>query len=254
MLEIRPLRLDFFTDRLKRRQPFAFARYGDGEMLAILGVQGRNCDGTEYTPDLGEALARTLTQPRHEDYLYAIGPKAAKGGDGLGARVAEWIAANAPGIRWHDTEVLLAASLHGELHPFVQMLARRRTVLVGGAHLAKLPLSPMAHIVTPDRDAWTFKSDIAREVLRAASMTNPQRRAEVILFSAGMVSKVLMWELYPLLCRHTSLIDTGSLWDMYCGRDSRSYARRLPQVRKLELATLNFCGIVMRFAEQGSYA
>ncbi|MEF8811131.1 MAG: hypothetical protein V5A47_09435, partial [Bacteroidales bacterium] len=44
-------------DNLIDREPFAFARYGDGEWNAIFGKDGTNCDGHEYYEDMGKRLA-----------------------------------------------------------------------------------------------------------------------------------------------------------------------------------------------------
>lgn len=245
MTRIHALSLEFFTARLRQRAPCAFVRYGDGEFNAILGAAGQNCDGHAYFPDLGTALAKTLREPRgrrSENYLYALGPKAAQG---MRECVTAWLRENAPALLWHDTEVFLRSSLTGELYPLVSALNQRRVVFVGAAHLVRLwernlMRPPQAHVVTPDVNAWLDKNRIAQDILQVVRQTNPNRQLDAVLFSAGMLSKVLIWELYPLLGNEMSLWDTGSLFDMYCGKDSRSYARKLGAARKCELARQNF--------------
>lgn len=248
MISIQPLTLSLFTDRLRHRQPFTFVRYGDGEWNAIFKVRGQNCDGHKYFDDLGDALARTLTEPRGGAYFYSIGPKAAKG---MQSQVTRWLAAHtSPTIQWHDSEVLLTASLRGALYPLVKMLNHRRVVVVGASHLARLwePVNggrgllrePQAHVITPTVNAWLDRKRIAQDILLAAHPTNPNSRADVVLFSAGMLSKVLIWQISETLGKTISLWDTGSLFDLYCGVDSRSYARRMPMERKIELVRLNF--------------
>lgn len=241
-IQIQPLALENFTARLKSRNPFAFVRYGDGEFNAILGVRGHNCDGHEYFEDLGDALAETLKHPRGGDYVYAIGPKAAKG---MNVPVTRWLSRNAPKVEWRDSEVLLTASLAGELFPLVRVLNHRRVVIVGAAHLTQLweqglLREPQAHVMVPNINAWLDQRRIAQDILRAVNPANAARRADVVLFSAGMTSKVLIWSLFPILGETTSLLDTGSLFDFYCGKDSRSYARRMTLERKRELAIVNF--------------
>lgn len=84
---------------------------------------------------------------------------------------------------------------------------------------------------------WHTRQDIER----ASRSSNPLRQAEVVLFCAGMTTKVLMWELYPLLSRERmTLLDLGSVLDMYCGVDSRKYARQMPAAQKETLRRLNF--------------
>lgn len=241
MISVQPIALDFFVSRLERRNPFAFVRYGDGEWNCIHHAPGENCDHSTYFPDLGEALAETLRKPHTGNYLYAMGPKAAQS-PLIGKSVQRWLDENAPDIIWNDSEVFLRTSLAGALYPLVRILRLRRVVLVGGAHLQALAeLDPLVHVIVPDVNAWLDKERIAKDILRASFSTNPLKRAEVILFCAGMTSKVLMWELYPLMHQErVTMLDMGSVFDMYCGVDSRKYARQMPAHQKEALWRLNF--------------
>jgi hypothetical protein len=50
---------------------------------------------------------------------------------------------------------------------------------------------------------------------------------EVVGFSAGMTTNVLIYDLFPDYGQSLSLVDFGSVWDVYAGRLSRSYQRRM---------------------------
>lgn len=230
LIEVRKLPLSFFVDALNENHPFGFARYGDGEWSALLGARGANCDGQVYSSELGADLERTLLERR--DYFYAIGPKAMH--KELGQRVEQWLVDHAPRLIWYDTEVFLNASLMGELRPFVNALRRKRVLLVGPPHLARLKaLNAIGLVVTPDRNAYAEKARLEIEILKQAEL------ADVILFSAGPAAKVMLYDLYPQLKTTHTLIDCGSLWDVYCGVNSRRYARRMGLEEKQRLCQLN---------------
>lgn len=231
-IKVQPLTLDMFTHALDVHQPFSFVRYGDGEFNAVLGVQGENCDGHKYYGDMGNALAQTLHKPRTEKYFYGIGPKATK--RAFSENVNWFLERHAVSIPWHDSEVFLTASLAGALHPLIERIRNLPdTVLVGPRYLQSLHLCKQ-HIPVPEKNAWLYRNEARNELSKV------MREASLILFSSGFLSKVLIWELHPYCVRKTFLWDTGSVFDMYCGRDSRTYARKLPREQKIQLLAQNF--------------
>jgi len=65
----REIKVDCFTDRIRRREPFSYLRYGDAEWLSMLGAQGRNSGGHDFMPEtLGCELRDTL------DYVASLAP------------------------------------------------------------------------------------------------------------------------------------------------------------------------------------
>jgi len=230
-MNVAPLSLAYFVHALEHRKPFAFARYGDGEFNAIFGTPGHNCDGHIYYTDMGAELAQTLTEPRPPPYVYGIGPKAARR---LAGSVTRWLTTHAPRLEFATSETFVNASVAGELLPLMRTLQKKRILLVGGAHLKPVAAYLAAtHITAPEKNAWLRKRALKTQIQNAA------QNAQVVLFSAGMVSKILIWELAPHY-PNTFLWDTGSLFDMYCGKDSRSYARRMSEAQKQALARQNF--------------
>lgn len=228
--------LDWFVAQIERKNPFAFVRYGDGEFNCVLGADGENCDHHLYYPDLGVALRATLTQPHSPPYFYAMGPKASRSLR-IGVHVERWLTQNAPNVEWRNSETFLNAALSGDLYPLIHALNERRLMIVGGSHLRDLPvLQPLTHVKTPLVNAWLSHEQIHMAILAHAP------KVDTILFCAGMTAKVLMWQLYPQLKDHI-LLDLGSLFDVYCGVDSRKYARLMPGARKQELLNANFHNI-----------
>lgn len=245
MLEVSALQIEFFAARLARRNPVSYARYGDGEFNAILGKKGENCDHHTYFPQMGEELAQTLLRPRRGNYMYGIGPKASRNVE-LRDEVGTWIEANTTDIAWNTSEVFLHASLDGTLGTLIQELRQRRVLWLAPQHMTKFLLREPSwmHWVAPSRNAWLDKVVLRDALVWLLS----QHQLDAVLFCAGMVSKILIWELFPEWGGRVQLWDMGSVFDMYCGVDSRSYARRMGLAHKTHLLKANF-GIVLEEEE-----
>lgn len=215
-MKIIKLPLEWFTARLVTGTPFSFSRYGDGEFQAILGHQGRTKDGQLYTPELREALAKTLLEPRA--YKYAVGPMAMRM---HGPDILAWLAKENIHIKWYDTETLLEASIAGELKPFIDALRQRRVRYFAPRHLAQIAnLLPNAYLYPCNsKNAFGGYDDL---LLTAAQEV---KSGDVVLLSCGPAAKVLLHDLYNCDSSLT-ILDIGSLLDPYVGRISRSYMSR----------------------------
>ena len=45
---------------IKEEKPITFAKFGDGEYMCAIGLQGHNCDGTNYSPELAQGLKTSI--------------------------------------------------------------------------------------------------------------------------------------------------------------------------------------------------
>jgi hypothetical protein len=55
--------LEFFLDKIRSREAFAFSRWGDGEWKSVLGQHKpgkHNCDGHRFFPPMGKELGQVL--------------------------------------------------------------------------------------------------------------------------------------------------------------------------------------------------
>lgn len=209
--------LSYYVDLIEADIPFALARYGDGEFAAMRGVQGANCDGHEYFPDLGEDLRRAVLAKR--PYFYAIGPKA------LEEQAADtWLAAHGVDIQWHNADVFRDASVAGKLYPLVQALRGRRMLYVGPRHVCRLVQEWLAcdTLVISASNCYLHKSAILEHI---RLFLRGSHRPTIVGLSAGPTANVLVDELWQDVGAVT-LIDFGSIWDVYAGVQSRSYMRK----------------------------
>lgn len=228
-MKVYKLPLEWFTNKLNAGIPFAFARYGDGEFQAILGWNGKTKDGQTYTPELREALAQTLLVPC--DYKYAVGPMALRM---HGPDILTWLENERINLKWYDTEVFLEASINGTLRPFIDSLRARNVLYFAPRHLHRLSDSiPSLRVHECDgHEAYSRIDQLLAAGVSAA------RKFDVMLFSCGPASKVLVYRLKRQLPRLT-LIDIGSLFDPYFGVYSRTYMKRQDWQK---LARLNLGG------------
>jgi len=218
--------IDFVT-MLENERPFHFVRYGDGEWRVIFGDPGFNCDGHNYKiPGLQEDMIRTIKV--HKTYFYGM--------QGLASKLfPKRIEAFLEGlfIPWIDADIFHDASRNGNLNPFISALKNKRVCFVGPKHLTT-PNTFMSSlscrpgnlcIFVPDKNCYLAKSEIYRRIETVAD------EMQVFVFSAGFLSKILIWELHSFL-KPNWLIDVGSLWDPYCGINSRRYHYTIPEAFK----------------------
>lgn len=226
MIEAKQPPLSYYVSRLESGAPFAFSRWGDGEFLAVLGYGGQNCDRHEYFPALGADLRRVLLN--QHPYTFAIGPLATAY---LGRKIERFLSEQKVAIEWHSTDIFVESLLAGQLQPLVDVLRGKRVHYVGPGHLFNrrragtvAGVFPWASAsVIPDVNCYLSKARILDGIVDTVQR-NP---VDVIGFSAGMLSNVLIDELWPVVGQTTALVDFGSLWDGAAGKISRSYHRKV---------------------------
>jgi hypothetical protein len=211
--------LGMYVEKLASGIPFSFARYGDGEWMAMLGRAGANCDGHEYFPALGERLRRAVLNPG--SYLYGMQPCAMRTD---GRAIRRFLKANSIRIPWHNSDVFHRANVAGTLYPLVAQLRTMPVVMVGPAYLqtVQATLFPFVEFIeVPPKNCFLSIDTLMAQMLRAAA--GPQPR--VFLFSASMAANVMIHELFGEMGMRHYMLDCGSLWDVYAGVNSRSNYR-----------------------------
>lgn len=191
---------------LRNGENFKFARYGDGEFLCMSGKVGRNCDGHDYFPDLGQALNDAF----YSDPNYMVGIQPLSVHSGLYQRALSY----KPGPKnIYDADVLHSASIDGRLKLFFDAVVSRATFVIGPTHL--FPFFRYG-VAIPDKNCWLDYRELKNGLRRAMSGDSDT----VILLCASMMSEVIIHDFrdYPV-----TIIDCGSVFDPYVGKLSRSY-------------------------------
>ena len=233
-------KLSYYINRLNNDEPFALSRYGDGEFAAMFGMSGHNCDGHEYFPEMGEELRQTVEQPKDHDYEYGIVRIAYKVfGEN---RIMDWVNHNAgdANITLTDGTVMVDASRMGRLYPLVECLRDKRILYVGAPHLGEESLGKIFAVDTfigVDPVNSYDQVDWLEETIR--TVCTLEKEFDLIGFSAGPTTEILMWRLWDSMVPRTTMIDFGSLWDGFVGLPSRNYHKT---AEWQELKTKNLTG------------
>ena len=194
---------DELISNLENGVNFSFSRFGDGELACMFGHGGYNCDLHTYFIDLGRALVEVWENPKG---IIAI--------QGLGYRI--WHERLGPNI-WPNADILHHASEREGLCRFITALKKRRVILVGPKHLYQLPFWD-EFVMVPDMNCWKVFPDTLEDVHRLTQAN------DVILYSCSMMAEVLIHKMYA---EDITQIDTGSVFDPYCGVNSRSYHKKV---------------------------
>lgn len=207
--------------KLLDEKPFAFVRYGDGEFISILGTtKGRNCDRHEYFAEMGIDLRMSLEQ-NHPDYIRAIGHMALEHDE---TGIENYLSQNNLEIEWHYTDVFLRASIDGKLNPLVKKLRCSKLLYAAPAHLKPFLQKELGAevIEIPPLNAYLYIDTIYSKIL---SKIND---CDIFCMSGGMVTKIILYRLwFEQGIQNKTLLDIGSMWDGYVGKNSRSHTRQL---------------------------
>lgn len=201
------------VSKMNRDEPFSFARYGDGEFSAIFQNRpgAKNCDGHSYFPSMGIELERSLDEPG--PYYYGLQRA------GVMDALAEQVEARWSNIPWRDAAAFHYASIFGRLFPVVAALKQKKVLMVGPKYLKDLPFVNGGHVVIPEVNCYREQDRILSDIRGMLK----SRRAQVVAFSASMLSDILIHKLYPECGDSKWLIDFGSVWEPYVGRPNRTY-------------------------------
>lgn len=220
-------RIDPFVRALMAGEVMRQANYGDGEWGYLTGEVQENRD-QRYSPEFGAAIAQTLIEPRFTHFgtnpgrrLYASVRAWLRGRRLNSFTVTDSEVVSQPGpINWVHKECLPAANVRGEIGPLWGELRKHRVVLVGPEHICHNVVLPgiVAFVAVPFPDAF----DNVDQIERSVAFRVIHHAADVVLFSAGMTTNVLMWRLCGMdTFDGITMLDTGALFDPYYGVLSR---------------------------------
>jgi hypothetical protein len=128
-------------------------------------------------------------------------------------------------VIWHDCRVFYRYSKHGRLYPLIETLQNLDIpiVVVGPNRLRALhnKAFPIAHFIPiPGQDCYRLKSRLIRQCLAV-------KGPAFFAFTAGPAAKILIYKLFPPMGKQSFMFDFGSLWDIYVGRATRQYHKKM---------------------------
>jgi hypothetical protein len=219
MMKVLNKPLSWYVTQLNKDKRFSFVRYGNGEWDCILDLYHRTRSGSQYFNNgLQDALSETLKLEPPDNYYVAIQSTTFLASVGILRQAEKWLSRYRLSYPWYDGEVFHKASRNEQLYPLIKALHKKKVVVVGPHWLMALPFSNTFIPIRP-KNCWQDFPDIYRRLIGLHNA--------VISFSAGPAAKVLIRRLYPVIGDNCWLIDFGSMWDPYCGVQSRRYHKTL---------------------------
>lgn len=213
MLTLEEFTYEYVVDCIKKNVNITYSRVCDGEWACILGRSGANCDAHQYFPDMRTKLTEVVeSQPPY--FL------------GIQRLAIEQNQDNPEFIRlkekntWYGSEIFTRASIHGRMGELRDALMERNVIQVANASLKPLGLADV-FIEIPLINCWLKKDEIL------AAIRKHVKPNDVIIYSASMPTKYFIHELWKEFGDTITQLDTGSVWDVYVGRETRTYMRNI---------------------------
>jgi len=229
-----------FQRKLAAHEPFALARFGDGEMVILMGDhpnRARRVAGIEYQydpadPSYGTPRQAMLDAFRHRADGYYVGISCPHC---IGDDDFCWMRASSG----QDDEHLTYATLWfydnyaQYVREVVPLYGEYDVVLIGNreADIARLPFAVTQHIGI-GRNAWRDDAALATEL--TAEIVRKRTRGALFLICAGPFGGVLAQQLHRASPENTYL-DAGSSLDPWLFRTERPTRRYLqPEIMSAE--------------------
>lgn len=219
------LTVDQLCDKLERGEHFTFSRFGDGEFNAIYSAMnnepGENCDGHQYFPEMGKELGEILKAKRPYHVGLDMSERPAKVEKTVGFLVDNDLIDK----QYTRSDLFHTALVDGKFGSFFDAISKKKVIVIGPIYLNQLALlseeTGNKHIVIPSSNCWTYTTDIKER------MVMEDIQGKVLLFVASMAANVWIDRLYQQYADNITMIDLGSAFDPYCGRQTRSFHKRI---------------------------
>ena len=201
--------------KLRHNEPFYLTRWGDGEFLCMLGKEGHNCDGHDYTIELSRKLYEVWTRiGKSEPYHYhLVQPHA--------IRTVEGVDNFLNGREFDSSDLFVKASQKGELGKLFAALQDKCVILVAPKRFEGWDLFPICeHIVIPDKNCFDSYDTTRKAVFHSIGRNYEKGKKVVVLYCAGMMTNAIIGNYQP---NDVFQIDLGSVLEPYIGHSNRKY-------------------------------
>lgn len=220
MIDRIPFTYQDILNKLESREMFSFSKIGDGEANCIYRDVKRNMNSDlhEYYPDLGDALLDVIkSAPDYYLGLQNLAYRQRK--ETFEALTKEY------GVKWCNADILHKASEKTGIQDLIYLLAERKTVFVAPEHIKPMVIKTNSQFIQiPIKNAWLEKDRIISDIEKVIDAET------VVVYCAGMMTTVLINHFN----KRCTQIHAGSVFDPYCGVNSRGYHFELPNTENNE--------------------
>jgi hypothetical protein len=125
-------------------------------------------------------------------------------------------------------EVFRRVSVEKGLDDFIIELGKRKVIVVGPQWLSTLKENfEFTHIISPFPGLYEEESIKKLSEQTELNINKSLNQNPIILYSCGLVAKVLTDEFYIKFGSEITQIDMGAIWDPYCGKVTRPYHNKV---------------------------
>lgn len=212
---------DYFLELLRNRTPFSLSRFGDGEIIAMFNPSYfRNKQYSNWILTCGKDLKKIFLNNYQYYHCYLDGTFWDKGPH-RGSEFINFMEQTCPEMPLYRGEIWQDLSFSGRISELASAISTHKSAFIGGQHLRNLihldGMNQMKLIQVHDLNAYDDKGTVFNQILQLS-----KSGYDLFAFSASIMSKVLIDELYPIIGSFCYLIDFGSVFDPYCGLLSRA--------------------------------
>ena len=150
--------IEFYIDKLNKKEHFSFTRWGDGEWFCAMGVQGQNCDSHIYFPELKDGL--NLALKNNKGYYKAIWNLDHGQIKNILNRLLPFLNDNKISVDWVNAGIWEDVTLNGKLKTLIDSLEKRNFVIVSNDNLKNLNIKYCDFITVPSRNCFLDKERI----------------------------------------------------------------------------------------------
>jgi hypothetical protein len=216
----------FYINKLKNGEYFSFTRWGDGEWFCTVGVNGQNCDGHRYFPEMSSDLQKALKN--NKGYYKAVWPTTHGQIQRNLPLIQNYLKTNEIDVNWVNAIVWEDLVIREDINELTDTLGNMNFVIVSEASKRDLPIKYIDFIEIPKVNCYLEKDRIKNDMI---AMTEKYDNV-VFGLSASMMTNAIVDELYDVIGNKCWMIDFGSIWDPFIGNNIRSYHR---EYKKIEL-------------------
>ena len=210
--------IDFFTKKMLNNENFTFVKYGDGEILCMIGGKGENCDHHPYSEKLRRELEKSFVKLlRFYDDVYL-----AEWVDNLVKTRESYINVNGLKPKFADYECFLTLKENlndKKLFNFYKLLknTKRKKIFVGPKKLKKVTtmLGIDNFVEVPIINAFSDYDRVMDELVHIGVNDN-----NIYILCCSMMSCLICSDLKEINKKIT-LLDVGSGLDPIFGQRTR---------------------------------
>ena len=213
---------EYYINKIINNEPFSLSRFGDGEILCMFNPTFFNSRPIykDWILTCGTELKK-IFENNYKYYHCFLDCTFWTRGPHRGDDFINFLNEKCPNTIFYDGEFWQNLSFSGKIEQITSAINPYVPVFIGGQHLSNMKyvtgISNMQLIQIDDNNGYLERDEVRNQIIKLFGTGS-----RMFCFSASILTKVLIDELYPMIGDTCFLIDFGSVFDPYCGKLSRA--------------------------------